>query len=172
MATNFKSLIEKEVDRLFAELNAKPGGCCDNPITGGGFVMGLDPIETQKKEAIVALLAREWFTVNGPSDAPPLPLSHGDVEEYRNARGLKGVVGFYARSLARQGYDIRKHPSFDDFACGLMASDTGSWHIEKDAQLIKRFPPRPLEGMTSAFWAAPKEYEQIMASQKSARKAA
>jgi hypothetical protein len=157
MATNFKSLIEKEVDRLFGEIKARGGQCCDNPVTGGGFVWGIDPIATQKKAAVVALRAQEWFAVNGPRDTPPLPLSHADVEDYRNARGLKGVVGFYARSLARQGYDVKKHPSFDEFARGLMAINTGLWGIEKDENLKKRFPPHPLPGMTpSAFWDQPK----------------
>jgi hypothetical protein len=160
MATNSNSLMEREVDRLFAELNAEPGECCDNPVTGGCFVWGRDPIATQKKEAIVALLAREWFAVNGPPDAPPLPLY--DFDSYRGARGLKVVVGFFARSLARQGYDVRKHPSFEDFARGLMAINTGLWRIETDKQLQKRFPPRPLEGMTrSAFWAPPEEYAEL-----------
>ncbi|SHG24141.1 hypothetical protein [Bradyrhizobium erythrophlei] len=175
MATNFKSLIENEVDRLFAELNAKPGECCDNPVTGGGFVWGLDPIATQKKEAVARLRAREWFALNGPPDAPPLPLSHADVGDYRDARGLKGVVGFYARSLSRQGYDVQKHPSFDDFARGLMALavEKGLWNLENDQTLIRRFRPRPLEGMTpSAFWAPPKEYEQLMASYGCSRSAA
>jgi hypothetical protein len=173
MATNFKSPIEQLVDQLFDEIDAKRGDICRNPVTGGGFVWGIDPIATQKKEAIAALRAQEWFAVNGPRDAPPLPLSHDDVEDYRNARGLKGVVGFYARSLSRQDYDVRKHPSFDDFARGLMAINTGLWHIEKDAQLRMRFPPRPLEGMTpSAFWAPHEEYETLMASYRRARSAA
>jgi hypothetical protein len=173
MVTNFKSLIEQEVDRLFSEINAVHGQLCSNPVTSGGFVWGVDPIAPQKRAAVVALRAQEWFAVNGPHDAPPLPLSHDDVERYRNARGLMGVVGFYARSLSRQDYDIRKHPSFDDFARGLMAINTGLWRIEKDQNLRKRFPPRPLVGMTpSAFWAPPEEYEELMASHRRARKAA
>ena len=167
MVTNSNSLIKREVEQLFAEIKAKRGECCVNPITGGGFVMGLDPIAIQKKEAIVALLAREWFAVNGPSDAPPLPLC--DVDSYRDARGLKGVVGFYARSLSRQGYgrrryDVCNHPSFDDFACGLMAlaTERGLWSLEQDETLIRRFPPRPLVGMMrSAFWVPPEEYEEL-----------
>jgi hypothetical protein len=168
MATTFQSLIEKEVDRLFAELNAKPGECCDNPVTGGGFVWGVDPIAEQKEAAIVALLAREWFAANGPPDAPPLPFSH-DVDSYRDARGLKGVVGFYARSLERVGYDLRNHPLFDDFARGLMAINTGLWGIERDKDLKRRFPPRPLQGMTrSAFWAPPEEHEELVATRRRA----
>jgi hypothetical protein len=156
MATIFRSPIEELVDRLFSEIKAKARECCNNPVTGGGFVWGLDPIAPQKKAAVVALRAREWFAINGPSDAPPLPLSINDVEDYRRARGLKGVVGFYARSLSGQGYDVQKHPSFNDFACGLMTINTGGWGIEKDEDLKRRFPPRPLAGMTSAFWDPPK----------------
>ena len=165
MATNSNSLIAREVDRLFAELNAGYGECCRNPVTDGGFVWGLDPTSTQKKEAIEALLAREWFAVNGPPDAPPLPLSHGDTEQYRNAGGLTGVVGFYARSLSREGhgrkrYDFLTHPSFEDFARGLMTISTGRSGIDKDENLKKRFPPRPLVGMTYAYWD-PVEYAEL-----------
>jgi hypothetical protein len=167
MATNFKSLIENEVDRLFSEIDVEHGQSCRNPVNCGGFVWGVDPIAEQRKYAIVALLAREWLAVNGPPDAPPLPLHVDDRDHYRDARGLKGVVGFYARSLSRQDYDVRKHPSFDDFARGLMAlaMEKGVWNLEKDENLKRRFPPLPLAGMTpSAFWAPPEEYEEIMAS--------
>jgi hypothetical protein len=162
MTTNSNSLIKREVERLFAGIKATRGECCVNPITGGKFVMGLDPIATQKKKAIAALLACEWFAVKGPSDAPPLPL-YG-VDTYRNARGLKGVVGFYARSLYRQQYDVCRHPPFDEFARGLMAlaTERGLWGLEEDETLIRRFPPRPLVGMIrSAFWVPPEEYEEL-----------
>jgi hypothetical protein len=166
MTTNSNSLIKREVDRLFAEVNAKPFGCCRNPITAGGFVKGLDPIAPQKKDAAAALLAREWFAVNGPRDAPPLPLSHADVEDYRNARGLAGIVGFFARSLSRQEYDVCKHPPFDEFARGLMAlaAERGLWGLENDETLIRRFPPRPLVGMMpSAYWDPHEEYSELEA---------
>jgi hypothetical protein len=170
MITNSKSLIKREVEGLFNAIVAPHGQCGDNPVTGGGFVWGLDPIAEQKKDAVVALLAREWFAVNGPPDAPPLPLSSNDVEDYRIARGLTGIVGFYARSLSREGYgrqayDVCNHPSFNDFARGLMAINTGGWGIERDEDLKRRFPPCPLAGMTPyAYWAPPNEYEDIMAS--------
>jgi hypothetical protein len=169
MSTIFRSPIEESVDRLFSEIKtqAKRGDLCQNPVTGGCFVWGLDPIALQKKEAVVALRAREWFAVNGPAGAPPLPLSDNEIEDYRNARGLKGVIGFYARSLYVRDYDVRKHPAFEDFARGLMAINTGLWRIEKDPQLRMRFPPRPLVGMTpSAYWAPPKEYERITSSSR------
>jgi hypothetical protein len=166
MVTKFRSLVMKEVDRLFG----KPDAANINPITG--MVNWADePIEPQKRAAIIPLLAREWFAVYGPPDAPPLPLAHEDVEDYRRARGLAGIVGFFARSWSRQEYDVRKHPSFDDFARGLMARamDSGLWDLEKDEQLKRRFPPRPLAGMTpGAYWAPPKEYEETMASYRRA----
>jgi hypothetical protein len=165
MVTNFKNPIEDLVDRLFGDVKAKRGECCVLPVTGARIVWGIDPIAPEKKKAISALRARDWLAVNGPPDAPVLPLSSNDVEDYRHARGLKGVVGFYARSLARQGYDVRKHPSFDDFARGLVASNSWLWGIEQDVELRRRFPPRPLTGMTPGlYWAPPKEYEETMAS--------
>lgn len=157
--------INKEVDRLFNELDAAQGTNVRNPVTNGEFAWGVDPIESQKEAARRALTARDWFANNGPPDAPPLPLSDHDVEDYRNARGLKGVVGFYTRSLKMRGHDMQNHPSFDDFACGLMASNSGLWGIEHDVQLRRRFPPRPLAGMTRGlYWAPPEEYEETMAS--------
>jgi hypothetical protein len=44
MATIFRSPIEAMVEQLFSNIKAKRGECCDNPVTGGGFVWGLDPI--------------------------------------------------------------------------------------------------------------------------------
>lgn len=165
MTIKVRQEIIRKVDRLFNELNAKRGDYCVNPVTGGRFIWGDDPVEPQKEIARRALAAQAWFAVNGPPDAPLLPLSHEDMEAYRNARGLKGVVGFYARSLSRMDYDVHKHPSFDEFARGLMAINTGLWGIEKDAQLRMCFPPRPLAGMTpGAYWASPKENEETMVS--------
>jgi hypothetical protein len=163
MTTNSNSLIKREVDRLFAELNGTRGKSCVNPITAGGFDWGIDPIATQKKEATIALLAREWFAVDGPRDAPLLPLNIHDRDRFRGSGGLTALVGFYARSLYRQGYDVYNHPSFDEFARGLMAlaTESGLWGLENDETLIRRFPPRPLVGMTpSAYWD-PHEYAEL-----------
>jgi len=166
MTTNSNSLIKREVERLFGGIKATRGECCVNPITGEKFVMGLDPIATQKKKAIAALLAREWFAVNGPPDAPLLPLNVHDRDRFRGSGGLTALVGFYARSLSRQRYDVCNHPSFDDFARGLMAlaKERGLWQLEEDETLMRRFPPRPLVGMTrSAYWDPREESEETIA---------
>jgi hypothetical protein len=155
MVTKSRSLVSKEVDRLFAKMTAKPGEVCDNPVTGIGFAWEENSIGPQKEEACRALLAREHFALNGPSDALPLPLSYDAREQYRKARGLAGVVGFYARSLSPD-YDISKHPPFYDYACGLLAQGTGLWGLEKDPNLLRRFPPRSLKGMISGgIWEPP-----------------
>ena len=141
------------------------------PVIGGGFVWGIDPIAAQKKAAVTALRAHEWFAVNGPSDAPPLPLSHEDVEDYRGAGGLEGHRWVLRPVALYPDYDTQMHPSFDDFARGLMAMavDRGLRDLEKDENLKRRFPPRPLAGMTSgAYWAPAKP----MATYKLARAAA
>jgi hypothetical protein len=176
MAANSTSFLERKVDQLFAPLNAKPGDCCRNPVTGVGFVPGLDPAAPQKDEAVRALYARAGFAATGPRGAPSLPLSYEEMEDYRNAGGLKALVGFYARSLSRGGYgrrsyDVGNHPSFHDFACGLMAmaEASGLWELEGVAALKRRFRPRPLPGMTpGAYWAPPKEYKETMDSYRRA----
>lgn len=153
MTTKSKTLVEKEVERLFAEMDARRGNLCRNPVTGAEFVWGVDPIAPQKKEAARALLARAQFAASGPPDAPPLPLSDEEIEDCRGAGGLASIVGFYARSLDANEYDFEHHPSFEDFARGLMASDSGFWGIEKDVEMRKRFPPRPLNGMgPGLYW--------------------
>ena len=154
---------QKEVDRVFGQIKAERDDTVSNPATEAHFVRRQDPVAPQKRIARLALLARVHFAQNGPADAPPLPLSCKDWEQARRARGLRGLVGFFARSLAGQDWDFEKHPSFEDFARGLMATDTGFWEIEKDEYLRNRFPPCALPGMTPcAFWAPPQEYEEIM----------
>jgi hypothetical protein len=172
MTTKFRDHIEEYVDRLFAELNARRGQRCSNLVTGGNFIWGDDPISTQKKQAISRLRAREWFAAVGPSDAPLLPLSEHDVEDNRHAGGLTAVVAHYARSLFRLDCDVRDHPSFDDFARGLMALAVGRGlrGLENDEALKKRFPPRPLAGMTpGVYWAPPRECKETMEEYRRAR---
>jgi hypothetical protein len=174
MTASVTSLLEERADQLFAGLKAAHGTSCRNPVTGATFVWGIDSVAVQKKEAMAALSALHWFAVNRPPDALHLPLSDADLEAYRNARGLAALVGFFARSLSREGfgrqaYDFENHPSFYDFACGLMAINTGMWGIEKDARLVLRFPPRRLADMTpGAYWAPPKEHAETMASYRRA----
>ena len=161
-------MAEDRVDRLVEDLFAKNPGQygqqCENPVTGGRYVGGLDPIEPQKRMARLALMARECFAVNGPPDAPPLPLSYDEREDLKIG-GLATIVALYARSWEGRDYD-QEHPAFFDYACGVMASGhMGYRGIKEDEQLRKRFPPRPLRGLgPGLYWEPPELHAQTMAS--------
>jgi hypothetical protein len=156
--------LDRRVDDLFAKSAARYEQQCENPVTGGHYVGGLDPIEPQKRMARLALIARECFAVNGPPDAPPLPLSYDEREDLKIG-GLATIVALYARSWEGRDYD-QDHPTFFDYACGVMASDhMGYPGIKEDAQLRKRFPPCQLTGLGPGLcWEPPKLHAQTMAS--------
>jgi hypothetical protein len=144
--------IEMEVDRLYKQLLGNHGDRCEFPVIGGGFIKGVDDTSRERRLACRALAAREWFAQHGPPDAPPLPLSHNDREDLKRG-GVGHVVALYARSLWLQDYDCERHPSFDDYACGVMASGLIPSH---DEGLRKRFPPRPLAGLNNGLcWSPP-----------------
>jgi hypothetical protein len=160
----FPSLIDREVERLFSENPPIHGKPCRNPVTGGGYMGGLDPIEEQKDAARRALLAREWFREHGPADLQPLPLGYWERETLK-AGGAPHILAWYARSLADLKYDVLKHPSFHNYACGVMASDFGWDTVKHDIELQKRFTPRHLDGLgPGLYWLPPKQHAEEMAS--------
>jgi hypothetical protein len=111
-----------------------------------------------------ARFAREWFALNGPHDAPPLPLGYDEREDLK-VGGLKHLVAWYACSLACRNYDVVVHPSFDDYACGLMASEYTPGFIKNDEELQQRFAQRPLTGLGPALvWEPPAIHSETMAS--------
>ena len=161
-----ETLVGREVERLFSETPVRHGKTCENPVTGGRFVYGLDPIGPQKKEACRALLAREWFAVNGPADAPPLPITYEEREylKWRTGRPLDYVVAQFARSLGPQ-YDVTEHPSLSEFVSGLLWDhDNGGSGLPLSAEgladLKRRFPPQKLEGLSSYSWSRPTRKKQ------------
>ena len=46
-----ETLMRREMERMFAEISAKRGDLCINPVTGGEFVYGFDSIKRQKDAA-------------------------------------------------------------------------------------------------------------------------
>ena len=109
-----------------------------------------------------ALTARKWFADNGPSDLQPLPLGYNERERLKHG-GADHILAWYARSLEACDYDVRQHPSFDDYARGVMASDEAADIVGNDATLQKRFPPRELAGMGPGFcWLTPKDWAETM----------
>jgi hypothetical protein len=60
-------------------------------------------------------------------------------------------VALFARSLATLDYDFKSHPSFDEYARGVMASPNAPEFIKKDPDLRRRFSPGPLRGLGSGL---------------------
>jgi hypothetical protein len=111
-----------------------------------------------------ALRARKLFALNGPPDAPPLPLGYNEREDLK-VGGQNHVIAYFACSLACRDYSAEDHPSFEDYACGLMASEYAPHFIKKDEELQRRFPPRPLTGLGPALvWEPPALHAKTMAS--------
>jgi hypothetical protein len=167
-------MAEDRVDRLVEDLFAKNPGQygqqCENPVTGGRYVYGVDPIEPQKAEARRALLAQEMFAVVGPKDMQPLPISDEEIEDRKYAWDSKqpalGYIGScFGYSVRANGHDLKSHPSFEAFARGVMASEHAPDFVKKDEVLRKRYPPRPLRGLGPGLcWEPPKLHAQTMAS--------
>ena len=112
----------------------------------------LEPKGLQRK----AELAREHFALNGPSDAPSLPIGYDEREHTKRQGLLAKIVGLYARSLENRKYDLQEHPSFDDYARGVMASEyNGHSEMKEDKQLKERFPPRELKGLGPGLYWEP-----------------
>ena len=95
-----------------------------------------------------AQLARQHFAQHGPLDGPPLPLGYCERETIKGKSPLNTMVGLYARSWQGCRYDPDLHPSFDDYACGVMASEYNGWPgLATDPEMLRRFPPRKLVGL-------------------------
>jgi hypothetical protein len=127
-------------------------------------ISGIDLNTAQKRLGRRARDARERFALNSPPDAPPLPISYDEREDLK-VGGLPTIVALYARSWEGRDYD-QDHPTFFDYACGVMASEhMGYPGIKEDAQLRKRFPPCQLTGLGPGLcWEPPKLHAQTMAS--------
>ena len=105
------------------------------------------------------LAARRWFAKNGPPDAPPLPLSYQEREDLKcGGSGFERMVAYYAGSLEGMGYAVEVHPSFHDYACGVMASDLAHSLLTDDEELRRRYPARPLPGLGAGLCWEPPEW--------------
>ena len=99
-----------------------------------------------------AQFAREDFATNRPPDAPLLPLSYDEREQLKLEGPLPTIVALYGRSLANLNYDLEQHPSFVDYARGVMASELNACPgMKENEELRRRFPPRPLKGLGPAL---------------------
>jgi hypothetical protein len=158
--------IYQMVEQAFDANRKHSGKICEIPILGGHYVPGFDRTKRLKEKARRALLAREWFADHGPSDVQPLPLGHGEREGLKHG-GVDHIVAWYARSLDCLNYDVLNHPSFYDYACGVMASEFCPNFIrteDKTEELQRRFPPRPLNGLGPGLvWEPPAQHARAKA---------
>jgi hypothetical protein len=130
------------IDRLFRQAPDRRHEIRRNPITGGRWVKGKDRVKLQKQAACRALVARAWAAWRNP-EMPPLPLTDLECASLKMQGGINYLWSEFATSLLLLNYDSR-HPSFELYARGVMASPLAPDFIRNDPQLQKRFPPRPL----------------------------
>ena len=153
---NRVSSITAQVDRIYAAQGWAPNELAYDPFAECSFVYGVDPIEPLKAHACRALLAREHFALNGPKDAPPFPVSPSARENLKSG-GLPHIIAWFARSLDGCDYNLNQHPMFDEYARGVMASEYAPDFIRNDEELLRRFPPRPLDGLGAGLcWVPPR----------------
>jgi hypothetical protein len=182
MAMSARDMIDQwvdgEVERLFAEHPPIRGAFCTNPITGGHYIGIEDPTEEQKRDARLALRTRQWFAQHGPRDAQPLPLSVDEIDDkYRPPPGRNPALHFivckYAASLRCCGYDYDLHPSFAEFAAGLLFYERAQDFVRNDEEMRKRYPPHRLRSVEnlSCVWV-PSKAEIARRRRALARKAA
>ena len=161
--------VDRLVEDLFAKNPGRYGKICTNPVTGGRYVYGGDPIEQQKAEARRALLAREWFAIVGPKDMQPLPISDEEIENLKYALDSKQparnfILSCFGDSLRLNDHDLKSHPSFEAFARGIMASEHTPDFVKNDEALRKRYPPCLLAGFGPALiWEPPAIHAETMA---------
>src|SRR6185503_17909056 len=102
-----RTLIKSHVDYLFAEAERlRPRGQ-HNPVTGEYWLANVVPNGPEKRNACLALLAREWFSLDGPPDAPLLPLSDVEIEVMLNHGDFAAAVARYATSLRENDWDFK-----------------------------------------------------------------
>lgn len=142
--------------QLLANANDRHEPVRENPVTGGRFVPGLDPLYKQVRLAAKALEARDWFEQQRPVGAPQLPLTYHDRERIKTG-GVDYIVSLFARSLATRDYLIDDHPDFAEYACGVMAEvELTPDLVRNDPGLLEAYPPRPLTGMGNGLvWHSP-----------------
>jgi hypothetical protein len=157
--------IEMEVDQLFKQLTARRGEQCEFPIIGGWFIKGVDRVARYKRLACRALAAREWFAEHGPLDAPPLPLSDLEIEDLKFRDLFSHIISYFAYSLRSQDWDLTRHPNFEDFTRGVLASGYVPKLIPDDEALRRRYPPRFLAGLGPYLvWEQPAVHAETMAA--------
>ena len=147
--------IERHVERLFenARLKAVAAGKIYARVP---YLEDLFPVEYKsslfQRQVCRALAAREWFRQHAPPWSPELPLSSSEIEKLIRSKSNRiAVVGYFAASLATCNWDFKKHPTFQVYAAGALASPYCPDHLRTDPELRKEFPLCPLEELDQSL---------------------
>jgi hypothetical protein len=110
-----------------------------------------------------AVRARQHFRQHGPSWAPLLPLTFDDIEQMEHDPSNRvELVGHYASSLMMQQWNLKLHPSFHDYASGVMAYKYAPEHLRNDPELMAEFSARPLAGLDKGLsWRSPEQIAEL-----------
>jgi hypothetical protein len=144
------------VDELFRkyriETYSRGSEWMEEPVVGLFYRAADELAATALKElARRALAARKHFLTHGPVWGQPLPTSWDDIGRAVDAGGRRELVGNYSASLLGMKWDYRRHPSFHDFCCGLLAQRSD---LRNDPALRREFAPKALAGLMSSEEAA------------------
>jgi hypothetical protein len=137
---------ERQARRIISSAPDRFDDVRTNPVTGGRWVNGDDPVGPQIREAARRLLARDYFGKTAPDYVQPLSLSY-DEREARKGGGPLHIEAWFSASLQASKYQFGIHPIFEPYARGVLASPHAPYFITQDSGLQKLFPPRPLKGL-------------------------
>jgi len=137
-----------EVERLFAEAPDRFEKYVRSiPVIGGLFFP--ESINEAKERLCRALRAYAWFEKTRPRDAWPWPRNLEEYEDLTSRGGLSHIAALFIASLTGRDYAFDEHPSFDDFARGVLASPHAPDVLKQDKELLELYPPRHLPGLGS-----------------------
>lgn len=127
LETALRELEHLVVDQVEREFEALPDNADELPLIGGEPFCYFDRA-TQKKAAVAALLAKQWFEYEAPKWAQPLPLTAEACYARFNGphqRDLRArLVGEYGLRLREARWDLQLAPKFEVF-CSQILSPSG-----------------------------------------------
>jgi hypothetical protein len=121
VAPGEKVMVVHPIQDLFdgAMRDRELGDVCQNPGTGGYFVVG-DPTDEQMDQASIVQHAMKKYEMDKPVGFPPLPVGQREwsEREYNSAEDWLAVQ--FARSLSANDYFLG-HPGIYAYASGFRA---------------------------------------------------
>jgi hypothetical protein len=150
---------EEEVAEIFAAYEEFSGSFALTPYLRDLYQPHCKPtIPDLVRQVCRARVASAWFAHLRHPLVHPLPLSTAEFEELTGDEQPHhlNLVGHFAWSLRWCDWDFITHPTFEDFAAGVLAHPNAPCELKKDPELLAQFPPCPLAGLDKdLFWSSP-----------------